>query len=512
MKRVVVALAIALLGITATTAQVFRGGIQGTITDESGAILNSAIVKALQVATGQLYSTLTSSAGEFAFHDLPLGEYSISITQPGFDVVKISGVTVTAGAVYNLPVKLNVAKVSSTVEVSAAALSLETTTVAQTNAVPNVTVQSLPVNGRNVTQLVALAPGFAGYGGSGSFNGSRSGGINQQIEGIDNNDAANNSSAANQGGIQSIPGVLMPLDAIEEFSVQSQGGAEVGRNSGAVVNLIIKSGTNQLHGTVYYYNRNEALSANSPFAAAGSPKLKLRNQHYGASFGGPVRRDKTFYFVTFEKQKFIIGQRSLTTQPSYAYQAAAKELMAQYGVAVNPVSASLLTMLWPSYVLEGPASPNNYFATTPETGISNNGLAKVDHSFNDRNRLSLRWYVGQEHTDGTSQQFHSGLLPSGSDACTQYSAILNSIRPTITNQVLLGVNYFHQAFHDANTSTNRRQRVFLLERLDRAWQDRLISPSAASTRLVSVRYPAGKIIRRTLATRCRSSGGVTRSA
>ena len=68
--------------------------------------------------------------------------------------------------------------------------------------------------------------------------------------------------------------------------------------------------------------------------------------------------------------------------------------MAQYGVAVNPVSASLLTMLWPSYVLEGPASPNNYFATTPETGISNNGLAKVDHSFNDRNRLSLRWYVG----------------------------------------------------------------------------------------------------------------------
>jgi hypothetical protein len=239
MKRVVVALAIALLGVTATPALVFRGGIQVTITDESGAILNSAIVKALQVATGQLYSTLTSSAGEFAFHDLPLGEYSISITQPGFDVVKISGVTVTAGAVYNLPVKLNVAKVSSTVEVSAAALSLETTTVAQTNAVPNVTVQSLPVNGRNFTQLVALAPGFAGYGGSGSFNGSRSGGINQQIEGIDNNDAANNSSAANQGGIQSIPGVLMPLDAIEEISVQSQGGAVVGRNSGAVVNLII---------------------------------------------------------------------------------------------------------------------------------------------------------------------------------------------------------------------------------------------------------------------------------
>ena len=455
MKRAAFAWAVALLSITAVTAQVFRGAIQGSVTDESGAVLNSGMVKALHVATGQAYSTLTSSAGEFAFHDLPLGEYSISITHPGFEALKVNGITVSAGAVYNLPLKLSVARVTSTVEVSAAALSLETTTVAQTNAVPNVTVQSLPVNGRNFTQLVALAPGFAGYGGSGSFNGSRSGGVNQQIEGIDNNDAANNSSAANQGGIQSIPGVLMPLDAIEEFSVQSQGGAEVGRNSGAVVNLIIKSGTNQLHGTAYYYNRNEALSANSPFAAAGAPKLKLRNQHYGASFGGPIRRDKTFYFVTFEKQKFIIGQRSLTTQPSYAYQAAAKDLMAQYGVPVNPVSERLLTMLWPSYALTGPASPNNYFATSPETGISNNGLAKVDHSFNDRNRLSVRWYVGQGTQTAPLSSFIPDYYQVGPMHVHNYSAILNStLRPTITNQVLLGVNYFHQAFHDANTSAD----------------------------------------------------------
>jgi hypothetical protein len=129
------------------------------------------------------------------------------------------GVNVSAGAVYNLPVHVSLAKVSSTVEVSASAISLETANVTQTDVIPTITVASLPVNGRNFTQLVALAPGFAGYGGSGSFNGARSGQINQQIEGIDNNDAANNSSAANQGGIQSIPGVLMPLDAIEEFSV-----------------------------------------------------------------------------------------------------------------------------------------------------------------------------------------------------------------------------------------------------------------------------------------------------
>jgi hypothetical protein len=456
MKRSVSwAAALCLLLLSQAFAQVFRGGIQGTITDESGAVLNAAIVKAVDTATGQVYSTLSSSAGEFAFRDLPLGEYSISVNQPGFDALKVNGIHVSAGAIYNLPIRVSLAKVSSTVEVSASAISLETTSVTQTDVVPTVTVASLPVNGRNFTQLVALAPGFAGYGGSGSFNGSRSGQINQQIEGIDNNDAANNSSAANQGGIQSIPGVLMPLDAIEEFSVQSQSGAEVGRNGAAVVNLIIKSGTNQLHGTAYYYNRNEFFSANSPFSAAGADKLKLRNQHYGFSAGGPIRKDKTFYFITYEEQKFIIGQRTLTTQPSHAYQAAAQQLMAQYGVPVNPVSVNLLNMLWPSYLMNGPATPNNYFATSPETGYSHNGLVKVDHSFNDRNRLSLRWYVGQGSQTAPLSSFIPDYYQVGPMHVHNYSVILNSIpRATVTNQLLLGVNYFHQAFHDANTSAD----------------------------------------------------------
>ena len=456
MKRSVSwAAALCLLLLSQTFAQVFRGGIQGTITDESGAVLNAAIVKAVDTATGQVYSTLSSSAGEFAFRDLPLGEYSISVNQPGFDALKVNGIHVSAGAIYNLPIRVSLAKVSSTVEVSASAISLETTSVTQTDVVPTVTVASLPVNGRNFTQLVGLAPGFAGYGGSGSFNGSRSGQINQQIEGIDNNDAANNSSAANQGGIQSIPGVLMPLDAIEEFSVQSQSGAEVGRNGAAVVNLIIKSGTNQLHGTAYYYNRNEFFSANSPFSAAGADKLKLRNQHYGFSAGGPIRKDKTFYFITYEEQKFIIGQRTLTTQPSHAYQAAAQQLMTQYGVPVNPVSVNLLNMLWPSYLMNGPATPNNYFATSPETGYSHNGLVKVDHSFNDKNRLSLRWYVGQGSQTAPLSSFIPDYYQVGPMHVHNYSVILNSIpRATVTNQLLLGVNYFHQAFHDANTSAD----------------------------------------------------------
>lgn len=443
-------LVVAVVGVV---AQTFRGGISGVVSDQTGAVVAEAVVKATNVGTSLSYSTISSSAGGFSFQDLPLGDYTVSVTHPGFEALLVNGVRVSAGAIYNLPLVLSVAQTVSTVEVSAAALSVETTTVAQTNVIPTKTVQDLPVNGRNFTQMIALAPGFAGYGGSGSFNGSRSGQVNQQIEGIDNNDAANNSSAANQGGIQSIPGVLLPLDALEEFSVQSQSGAETGRSPGAVVNLIIKSGTNQLHGSAYYYNRNEFFAAASPFSAPGTPKSELRNQHFGGSLGGPIRRDKTFFFLTYEEQKFIIGQATYTTEPSLAYQQAAEKVLAQYGVRVNPVSQALLNMLWPADALTGPAAPNNYYATAAETGYSHNGLIKIDHSLNDKNRLSLRWYAGQGSQTAPLSSFIPYYFQVGPMHVHNYAAVLNStLSPSITNQVLAGVNYFHQAFHDANST------------------------------------------------------------
>ena len=450
MKPALSVVSLVLLFASTVSAQNFRGGIKGVVTDESGAILASSIVKATNEATGLVNSTISSSAGEFSFLDMPLGEYSVEVVQSGFETLKIRGIRVSGGTVYDLPVKLSVARVSSSVEVSAAAVAVETSTAAQTNVVPTKTVQDLPLNGRNFTQMIAFAAGFSGTGGSGTFNGSRSGQINQQIEGIDNNDTANNSSAANQGGIQSIPGVLFPLDAIEEYSVQSQGGAESGRSPGAVVNLIVKSGGNQVHGSAYYYNRNEALAAASPFASPGTPKSELRVQNFGGSVGGPILKDKTFYFVTYEGQKFTIGQAAYATEPSYAYQAAAKQLLTQYGVPVNPVAQNLLNTLWPSSLLNGPAAANNYYATTPETGYSHNGLAKIDHSLNDANRLSFRWYIGQGSQTAPLSSFIPYYYQVGPMHVHNIAAILNStISPTITNQLLLGVNYFHQAFHDA---------------------------------------------------------------
>ena len=358
MARTISGLFLLLLLASATRAQTFRGGINGLVTDPTGAVVLGAEIRATNEATGLSYVTASSNAGEFSFQDLPLGNYTIVVSSTGFQTVKIGPVRVSAGAIYTLPVKLSVAEVASTIEVSAAALSLDTTATTLTTVVPSVTVENRPLNGRDFVQMIAVSPGFSGYaaGAIGSVNGARANQVNWQIDGTDNNDQWWNIMAVNQGGIQSIPGVLMPLDSVEEFSLQTQAGPETGRNPGGTINLVIKSGTNKLHGSAYYYNRNEFFSAQSPFAPAGSPKNKLRNQHYGFSAGFPVIKDRTFLFLSYEEQKFVIGNQSLSTEPSLSYQSAARSLLKQYGVPENPVSDNLLNSIWPAAPESGPSA------------------------------------------------------------------------------------------------------------------------------------------------------------
>src|SRR5271169_6021501 len=264
------AIAIALCVCTGY-AQTFRGAISGTVTDPSGAVIPNAQVKATETATGLEHNTVTTSDGEFSFQDIPLGFYKVTVTAPGFPPYTVDRVEVAAGSILSLPIKLSMQQQSTTVEVSAAALSLDTTTQTQSTTISTQMVQDMPLNGRDFTQLIALAPGYSGYsvGGYGSLNGTRPNQMNWQIDGVDNNDFWHNIPAVNQGGVSGIAGVIMPIDATDEFSSQTQSGAEAGRNAGGTVNLAIKSGTNGFHGSGYYYNRNEFYSAPSPFYCSG---------------------------------------------------------------------------------------------------------------------------------------------------------------------------------------------------------------------------------------------------
>jgi hypothetical protein len=280
-------------------AQTFRGSINGVVTDQSGAVVASAQVEATDVATGIAHTTITSSGGEFSFQDLPLGSYSVSATASGFQKIKVDKVPVTAGTVYTLPIKLGVAQTATTIEVNAAALTLDTTSTTQTAGVGGKPLQDTPLNGRDFTQLIILSPGFSnsGAGGYGSLNGTRANQINWQIDGIDNNDLWHNIPAVNQGGVSGIAGIVLPIDAVDQFSAQTQAAPESGRNPGGSVNLSLKSGGNQLHGSLYYYNRNEFFGATNPFTAP--VKQEVRNYNYGFSAGGPFIKDKLFWFTTY---------------------------------------------------------------------------------------------------------------------------------------------------------------------------------------------------------------------
>jgi len=456
-------LALAVLFALAATGfgQTFRGGISGTVTDQSGAVVPSAQVTAVEGSTNTTYKTVSSSAGEFGFANVPLGSYTISVTASGFKAVKVDKVPVTAGNTYALPVKLSVASAGETVEVTADSLSLDTITDTQSTALPEEVVQNLPNSGRDFTQMLAQTPGFAGLStgggaGVGAVNGTRSNSVNWQIEGTDNNDLWWNIPAVNQGGVSSIAGVILPIDAVENFSFVTAGSTELGRNSGGTANLTIKSGTNSLHGSTYYYNHNEFFQKINPFE---SNKGAVRNQHIGFSVGGPIWKDKLFFFAAGEHQGFLIGAETKATEPSAAYQTEAYALLDQYAVAHNVVASNLLngngtlSGLWPASALTGPANSNNFAATGDLTGHSYNSIVKFDYQLSDKDHLAASWFAGEgTQTAPTS----SALAPYFENApihVENFSLVYNRVLTnSITNQLSAGVSYFNQVFSDADTA------------------------------------------------------------
>jgi hypothetical protein len=449
-------LALGLLGSLAV-AQNFRGGIVGSVTDPAGAALPGAQVVAIATSTNTTYKTVTSSAGEFSFADLPLGDYTVMVSASGFAAQSIKNVPVTAGVTYSLPVKVSVQSATQTVEVQADALSLDTTSNTQTTVIPEEVVQNLPNNGRDFTQMISQTTGFGGYSINGgaayaSVNGTRTNSVNWQIEGTDNNDLWWNIPAVNQGGVSGIAGVILPVDAIENFSFVTTAGPETGRNAGGTANLVIRSGTNHFHGGAYYFNRNEFFAAITPFAN-GSPKNKVRNQHYGFSFGGPIFRDRTFFFIAGEHEGFVIGNQTRSTEPSAAYQALAEQDLVYYGVPVNSVSQSLLGGLWPQGALTGPASSGNYFNPGTENGHSFNGILKLDQNVTAKDRISFKWFIGQGNQIAPTSSYLSPYYEEAPIHVQNYSLIYNRVlTPTMSNQLSAGVSYFNQVFSDADNS------------------------------------------------------------
>jgi hypothetical protein len=471
MKRGVAVILLVLSDVVLLGAQTFRGAINGTVTDPSGAVVRNAQVQTTEIETNAKHNSVTTPDGQFSVQDLPLGAYRITVVVPGFATYTADNARVTAGSIYTLAIRLSLAQETNSLEVPAAAVVVDTASATQSDTIPDEAMQSLPLNGRDFTQLIAIAPGYGGYSinGGGTINGARNNGVNWQLDGTDNNDFWYDIPAINQGGVSGIAGVVMPIDAIEEFSTQTESNAETGRDAGGTVNVILRSGTNHLHGTAYYYNRNEFYAAHSPFFVP-TPEFpiapRLRNENYGFTLGGPIIKNKTFLFLGFEKQNYIFGLTGLSTEPSAAWIQMAQTLLSNYNLSQSLLSTTLLSTLWPSSINTLPGTISNFFANVPATGYSYNGVAKLDHNFSDKHHLSGHWFMGQgnqiqppgaalvlvEASSNLSYYFEAAPI-----RVENYSAVLDSqFTPKLSSQVLFGVSYFNQIFHDANNSFNTK--------------------------------------------------------
>jgi hypothetical protein len=434
---------------TLCDAQTFRGSITGRVVDQTGAVLPGVTITVTNDATGVSRTTMTSATGDFSVPDLQLGNYTVEAALQGFQTLQ-SKVEVTVSKIVSLDLKMGISQVAETVLVSGSSPLLDTVSTALSNVIKPKEVQDLPLNGRDFTRMLQLAPGVAGN----SVNGNRTRGNNYQIDGADNNDAFQNVAAVNQGGVGGVAGTLLPIEAIDQFSVQSGGSAEMGRNAGSSINLVIKSGTNNVHGSGFYFNRNEHLAALSPVQAPGSPKREIRNNQYGGSLGGPIVRNRTFYFSAFEAQNMHAGNTLADTAPSSAWVSSATQLLNQFLVPVNVVSTNMLA-LWPADSRTGPATALNFTSYDPNTYSSYNGIAKVDYQLNSIHNVSARYFGGGGDQVATTNSPYRAYFQAVPSRMHNVSVVGTSVFTShIVNQLVFGYNYFLQKFNSFDISAD----------------------------------------------------------
>jgi hypothetical protein len=441
-------------------AQTFRGSLTGTVVDAQGAYIPNASVQLKNPATDSILEGKSNSAGEFNFPELTPGAYQLTVTFAGFQTQKIDAINIEVTKVATLKVAMSVGTESTVVDVAADALQTDTTSSALITVVDSKSVQEMPMNGRNFTQMIKFAPGASAL--TNSVNGSRTASINFQVDGADNVDPWLGIVASNQGGIASVAGGLIPIEAIDQFSMQSGGEADQGRNAGANSNMVIRSGTNQIHGDVFYFDRNEFFAAISPVAAPGSRKQLIRNHQGGFTLGGPIWKDHTFLFLAGEIQVAKANAAQNDTVVSDAWIAAATARIAQFNDPVtgqpyvpNQLSVNLYNLLYPKASKGGAAATNNYLANGTSNYNSFNGIIKLDHKFSEKQNVSAR-YLG---TTGKQTAPTSSFYPDFFQTAPMHILNLSIVHSyyfnsRMLNTVTFATNYFKQTFNDANQNFN----------------------------------------------------------
>ncbi len=303
-------LALLLLSVLAFAPSLFAqkttGTITGTVTDNSGAVVAGASVTVTAAQTGATRTSETNSEGSFFFPELNPGVYSVTVTQPGFRKVEERNIALHVSDISNVPIKLSVGAVGEMVEVEATAVQVETQTGTVGAVVNGEQVRELPLNGRNFVALTTMMPGVASAENFDPKNKGLLAGVDISFSGAPANanqwrvDGANNNDIGSQRTILIYPSI----DAIEEFKVlRNSYGPEFGGAGGAQINIVTRGGGNDFHGSAFYFGRNDALNSKNYLLGPTDHKQLLRRNDYGYTFGGPIKKDKIFFFWSEEWNK-----------------------------------------------------------------------------------------------------------------------------------------------------------------------------------------------------------------
>ena len=397
-------------------AQVEQGVILGSVSDQSGARIVGATVTMTNLATNVTQVTRTGPSGDFRSIPLRSGRYSIAVESPGFKKLLRSGVTLEIQAEVRLDLSLELGAAAEQVTVTADAALLQTTEPSRGQVIDNKKIVDLPLNGRDYLQLALLTAGTNVPPPGSRFQGFSSGGFrvshnNYLLDGMDNN--------SNQHAAQGrTPQVISPsVDAIQEFKVQTTNySAEFGRNLGGVVNVAIKSGSNEFHGGAFEFLRNEAFNARHFFQSPGTNIAVFRRNQFGALLGGPIVKNKTFFFVDYEGTKEFTADTAQSTvvtpaerrgdftssffnnRPTQIFDPATYNATtrARQPFANNIIPASRIDPVAAKVASFSPdpnrdSILNNYFSNPTSTANTHKGDVRIDHTFGPSDTIYGRY-------------------------------------------------------------------------------------------------------------------------
>jgi Carboxypeptidase regulatory-like domain/TonB dependent receptor-like, beta-barrel len=393
----VAVVALILLFTAPVYSQVAGATLSGTVTDPSGAAIPNAQVTIKNTSTGVTQNVTTNSAGFYTAPNLLPGTYDVTFSAAGFATVTESGLVLAVGEQHSLNRAMQVGQATQKVEVTAAAATVQLATSTITGEVNSTTVRELPLNGRDWTSLATLQAGVVpvrtqvsatsanaprsgrGFGTAISDAGHRPNSNNFRINGISVLDYANSSPGSVLGG-------ALGVDAISEFNVLTSGyTSEYGHTLGGVVTAITKSGTNSFHGNAYWFIREKNLAARNFFAAELPP---FHRNNYGASIGGPIKKDKTFFFFDYER---MLQDQSIANHDLVPSPAARRGILSTGNVTVSPLVAPYLA-LYPlpnAGLLPSSGGDVGVFNTVGlQHFVENYENARIDHKISDKDSLA----------------------------------------------------------------------------------------------------------------------------